>query len=159
MNQLQRDLLQILMAMAGTLGFSLLFNIRGKKLVLAVLGAGISWAFNLLLVNVVPSEPVRYFCCATLSALYGEILARKLKTPATTFFIPTLIPHIPGGALYLTMRLALERQWVPCLVQAFYTFKLALGLAMGLAAVLSVFNAYAVLKRRVEEKRKGAPSK
>lgn len=145
--ELSRALLQICMGMIGTLGFALLYNIRGNKLVLAVLGAGLSWSFNLILTGSVPSEPMRYFLCAAMVALYGEILARRLKTPATTFFIPTLIPHIPGGALYNTMRLALDKQWEACLGQAFYTFKLALALALGLIAVLSVFNAYGVLHR------------
>lgn len=145
--------LQIVMAAVGTLGFALFFNIRGSKLVLAVIGGALSWAVNLVLSDVFASEPFRFFLCAALSALYSEILARKLKTPATTFFIPTLIPHIPGGALYRTMRFALDRQWMACLSQAFYTLKLALGLAMGLTAVLAVFNAYGVLHQYVQKRK------
>lgn len=152
--ELNRALIQILMGMIGTLGFTFLYNIRGKKLLLAVLGAGLSWSFNLILTDSIPSEPMRYFLCAALVALYGEILARKLKTPATTFFIPTLIPHIPGGALYTTMRLALDKQWVACMEQAFYTFRLALALAMGLITVLSVFNAHGVLQRYLASRNK-----
>ncbi len=142
------SLLQIGMSFLGSLGFSLLYHIRGKKLLLAALGGGISWAIYLALAPVLPGEPIRYFLCACFVAFYAEILARLLKTPATTFLIPSMIPHIPGGSLYTTMRYALEKQWQLCLSQAFNTFKLALALALGFVAVLMVFNVIGVLRSR-----------
>ena len=132
-------LLQVLMGAVGTLGFCVLFNIRGKKLPLAVLGAALSWALCVALESVVAGEPMRWFISAMFVAMWAEVLARVLKTPATTFLIPGIIPHIPGGALYNTMRLALERQWSACLSRAFYTLRLALSLAMGIIVVHSVW--------------------
>ena len=101
------DLLQILMGTLGSFGFSVLFNIRKWKLLLAALGGGLSWALYIILERIVPGEFTRYFICAFFVAVYAEFFARKLKTPATTFLIPSIIPHIPGGALYHTMRYAL----------------------------------------------------
>ena len=97
-------MLQILMSFLGSLGFSVLFHVRGSKLFLAALGGALSWGRNLLLELWVPSEPLRYFFSSSFVAVYAEILARALKTPATTLLIPSIIPHIPGGALYHTMR-------------------------------------------------------
>ena len=148
MTELSTAILQIAMSMAGSFGFSLLYHIRGKKLLLAALGGGLSWALHLALAPVLPGEPIRYFLCACFVAFYAEILARILKTPATTFLIPSMIPHIPGGSLYTTMRYALEKQWDLCLSQAFKTFKLALALAMGFVAVLMVFNVIGVFRSR-----------
>jgi len=71
--------------------------------------------------------------------------------PATTFLIPSIIPHIPGGALYHTMRYALQRQWSMCFAQAFYTVKLALGLSLGIVAVLSMLSVYEVMKQTVKK--------
>ena len=141
-------ILQIAMSTVGSFGFSVLYHLRGRKLLLAALGGGLSWAVYLALAPVLPDEPIRYFICACFVAFYAEILARILKTPATTFLIPSMIPHIPGGALYTTMRYALEKQWQPCLNQAFNTFKLALALALGFVAVLTVFNVLNVLRSR-----------
>ena len=135
-------LLQILMGAIGTLGFSILFNLRGKKLFLAVFGAVLSWGLCVALETAVPSEPGRYFISAMFVASWAEILARVQKTPATTFLIPGIIPHIPGGALYNTMRLALERQWGDCLSKAFYTFRLALSLALGMIVVHSLWTLF-----------------
>jgi uncharacterized membrane protein YjjB (DUF3815 family) len=133
-------LLQILMGTIGTLGFSVVFNLRGKKLLLATLGGTLSWTICLLLEGAVSSEPARYFFSAMFVAAYAEVLARIMKTPTTTFLISGIIPHIPGGSLYYTMRFALNRQWTECLSRAFYTLKLAMSLALGMIVVLSLLN-------------------
>ena len=133
-------LLQVLMGLAGSFGFSVLFNVRGTKLIFASLGGAFSWGLYLLAEPVFPSEMFRYFLSSAFVAIYAEILARILKTPATTFLIPSIIPHVPGGALYYTMRYALNRQWAACLSHAVYTISLALGLALGIIAVLSVLG-------------------
>ena len=133
-------LMQILMGTIGTLGFSVVFNLRGKKLLLATLGGTLSWTICLLLEGAVSSEPARYFFSAMFVAAYAEVLARIMKTPTTTFLISGIIPHIPGGSLYYTMRFALNRQWTECLSRAFYTLKLAMSLALGMIVVLSLLN-------------------
>ena len=92
-------LIQILMGGLGTLGFNILFNIRGKKLVLATLGGVISWTVFLTLAPVLPGEALRYFLSAAVITVYGEILARIEKTPTTTFLVPSIVPLIPGSAL------------------------------------------------------------
>ena len=132
--------LQVLMGAIGTFGFCVTFHLRGRKLFLATLGGALSWTVCLLLGNIFDAEPVRYFFSAMFVAAYAEVLARLLKTPTTTFLIPGIIPHIPGSALYHTMRFALNRQWPECLNRALYTLKLALALALGMIVVLSVLN-------------------
>ena len=141
--------LQVLMGWAGSLGFSVLFNVRGIKLFLASLGGALSWALYLMVEPYFPSEMFRYFLSAAFVAVYAEILARMLKTPATTFLIPSIIPHIPGGALYHTMRYALNKEWGACLSQAVYTLSLALGLALGIIAVMSVFGVINVVLNKL----------
>lgn len=143
------ELMQVLTSMAGSFGFSVLYNIRGGKLVWSSLGGALSWGVYVLLAPVFPSEMLRYFFAASLVAIYAEILARVLKTPATTFLIPSIIPCIPGGALYHTMRYALNRQWSACLSQAVYTLSLALGLALGIIAVLSIFGVVHVVLNKL----------
>ena len=143
------DFLQVLMGWAGSLGFSVLFNVRGLKLILASLGGAFSWTLYLLVEPLFPSEMFRYFLSAAFVAFYAEILARILKTPATTFLVPSIIPHVPGGSLYHTMRYALNREWGACLSQAVYTLSLALGLALGIIAVMSAFGVINVVLNKL----------
>lgn len=127
--------MQILMGTLGTFGFNILFNIRGRKLLFATLGGLISWAVFLALEPLLPSEALRYFLSAAVITVYGEALARIEKTPTTTFLVPSIIPLIPGSALYYTMNYALGEQWSQFAEQAFYTLQLALSLAVGIIAV------------------------
>ena len=127
--------LQILMGTLGTFGFNILFNIRGRKLLFATMGGFISWSVFLLLEEAIPSEALRYFISAATITVYGEALARLEKTPTTTFLVPSIIPLIPGSALYYTMNYALGEQWSKFAEQAFYTLQLALSLAVGIIAV------------------------
>ena len=151
-----RDVLQIIMGTLGSFGFSVLFNVKGKKLIIAALGGGLSWSLYLLLEPAVPSEFTRYFISSFFVAVYAEIFARHMRTPATTFLTLAIIPHIPGGALYHTMRYALLREWSECFKQAFYTLKLALGLALGIVAVLSILNVYGIVLKTVKRKKESA---
>lgn len=148
------DILQIIMGTLGSFGFSVLYHIRGRKLLFAALGGGLSWALYLILQPVLPGEFIRYVVCSFFVAAYAEFFARILKTPATTFLIPSIIPHIPGGALYHTMRYALQKQWTVCFSQALYTLKLALGLAIGIVAVLSLLSVVEVIGRPIRSKRR-----
>ena len=146
---------QILMGGLGTLGFNLLFNLRGKKLLLATLGGVISWAVFLALEPLIPGEAMRYFIATAVVTVYGEVLARVEKTPTTTFLVPSVIPLIPGSALYHTMNYALNKQWAAFAQQAFYTLQLALSLAVGIIAVTTLTRLLTALqmKRKLRSSR------
>ena len=93
------QIIQILSGFVGTIGFAILFNVRGKRLVLASLGGFLSWLIFVLLNLHIPSEPICYFIVAFLISTYAEIMARVLKTRTTSFITPSLIPLIPGSSL------------------------------------------------------------
>lgn len=143
---------QILMGTLGTLGFNILFNIRGRKLLFATLGGLISWSVFLLLEPALPSEALRYFVSAAVITVYGEVLARLEKTPTTTFLVPSIIPLIPGSALYYTMNHALGEQWSQFAEQAFYTLQLALSLAVGIIAVTTTARLLTAFVRHLQER-------
>ena len=144
-------LLQILMGCLGTLGFNILFHLRGKKLFLATLGGLLSWAVFLILEPLYDSESIRYLISAAAVTVYGEALARIEKTPTTTFLVPSIIPLIPGSALYYTMNYALNKQWADFLHQAFYTLQLAFSLAVGIIAVTTAVRLLTALKLRLKK--------
>lgn len=128
-------LLQIITGFLGSLGFAILYNIRGKKLITAALGGFMSWSLFLFLGLFIDSEPMRYLIVSMSISLYAEILARVLKTPTTTFIITALIPLIPGGSLYYTMSSAFGGDFDVFLGNAVSTLSLALALAIGVAII------------------------
>ena len=127
-----QEIVQILTAGLGALGYALIYNIRGKKLVMASLGGLLSWTLFVMFSRFIDSEPIKYFLVAALISAYSEIMARVLTTPTTTFIMTALIPLIPGGSLYYTMAYAFESDMNAFLEQAIHTLKLASALALGI---------------------------
>lgn len=138
------DWIQLGTSLTATLAFSVLFHIRGIKLVAAMFGGGLSWALFLLFHHVIEKEAICYFWVAILISLYAEWMATCLKAPVTIFIAPCLIPLVPGASLYYTMKCALEGGWLQFIDKAVHT--LALGSALALGIVVS-----AVLMRLIAE--------
>lgn len=126
-------IIHILSGAIGAVGFALLYNIRGKKLVIACLGGLLSGTlfeiFNVLLKN----EVLAYFIVSMMMAFYAEIMARSIKTPTTTFIATALIPLVPGRALYYTMAYAFEGNPEMFANNGLSTIKIASALALGIA--------------------------
>lgn len=145
--------LQIITAFLGSLGFSVLFNIRRTKLLIAGLGGMLSWSVYLLLGLYFDSDPIRYFFAAIFVTVYAVIFARIKKTPTTSYLVPAFIPLIPGGALYNTMKFALHNDWQSFGDTAVYTIQLALALSAGIIVVASVMRMVHALYRFIFPKK------
>ncbi len=126
------EIIQILAGFVGAIGFAILFNIRGKKLIAAAVGGLLSWLLFVVLGTYIVSEPVRYFIVALIISAYAEIMARLLKSPTTTFITTSLIPLIPGGSLYYTMTHIFQGNMDTFLQKAIYTLQLTSALALGI---------------------------
>jgi len=92
-----------ILSLITTIGFGILFNIKGKKLYYCGIGGGLSWLVFLVCQKMGASNLMCMFVAATLSATYGEIMSRVTKAPATTFVICAIIPLVPGVGMYKTM--------------------------------------------------------
>ena len=147
--------IQVAAAFCGTLGFGFLFNIRGRKLWLAAFGGLLGWLMFLLLEPLVSSEAGRYFIVSATITTYAEIVARIEKTPATTFCIVTLIPLVPGSALYYSMVHVITKDMAQFSGRAFYTVELAAALSLGIVLVSSIFRQISNFKKKRWEKLKG----
>ena len=128
------EVLQILTGSIGSFGFALLFNVRGKRVLVATLGGLLSWLIFLLLSRFIDSEPINYFIVSLLITVYAEVMARVMKTPTTTFITTSLIPLIPGSSLYYTMAYAFQSDMSRFVEKAVYTLELAAALALGVIA-------------------------
>ena len=141
------ELLQVLTGFIGSIGFGILFNIRGKRLLAASLGGLFSWGLFLLLGTLLPDEAVRYFIVAACVSAYCEIMARVMRTPTTTFLMTALIPLIPGGGLYYTMTNAFSGNMDGFMGRGMTTLSLAVALALGVVVTTVVTNVFVKLGR------------
>ena len=141
-------IIQIAASFLGTLGFGILFNIRDKKLCWTAIGGMMAWSLFLFLGLFIQNEAVRYFIVSVCGAVYAEIMARMLKTPASTFSVTILIPLIPGSALYYTTTHALAGACESFAEKAIYTLELSVALALGLVLVTATARYLSIHKQR-----------
>ena len=130
----------------ATLGFGILFNIKGKNLLWAsVTGAigGLVYKFCLYL-NI--NDYVSNFIAALCLSFCAEVLARKYKNPVTTYIVCSLIPLVPGAALYRMMTYALKGALLKALERGCYMIGVAGSLAVGILLVSTVFKIYSRCK-------------
>jgi len=142
------EIIQILAAFVGSLGFAVLFNIRGRRLVAAACGGLLSWLLFVVINNFIKNEPIVYLIVACAISIYAEIMARLLKTPTTAFITGSLIPLIPGGSLYYTMVHAFSGDYEAFLPKAVYTLQLASALALGIIVSTTLARAVNRLKTK-----------
>ncbi|MDS0526365.1 threonine/serine exporter family protein [Clostridium sp. SHJSY1] len=96
-------IIETLFSVIASMGFGIIFNIKGKKLLFASLGGGVSWFFYTLGLRLGFSDIFSLFISSIFFSIYSEIFARILKTPVTTLVICCLIPLVPGAGMYNTM--------------------------------------------------------
>ncbi len=135
-----RAVLELVTASLGSLGYALLFNVRGRRLLPAALGGLLAWGVYLAAMALWPSAPLCYLIASAAFTLYAELLARCLKTPATTFLVASAIPLIPGGSLYRTMEYALQGDAAAFLRQGLSTLLLAAAIAAGILLMTAIFD-------------------
>jgi uncharacterized membrane protein YjjB (DUF3815 family) len=90
-------------ALLSSLGFGIIFNIRGKNLFFASLGGGLAWFLYSISINYGFSMLFALFMGSLVCSVYSEVMARILKTPVTIFMICAIIPLVPGAGMYYTM--------------------------------------------------------
>ncbi len=95
--------IQLLSGAAACVGFSIWFRVRGWKIVWCAFGAFLSWGAYLLAYHLYPSAFAATLLASFLCGLYGQIMARINKSPATIFTTICILPLIPGSSLYYTM--------------------------------------------------------
>lgn len=146
----EKYFVMILTAAIGTAGYCLNVNVKRNKIIYGCIGGVLSTflycvfveaGFSLLLQNLIPAAAVTF---------YAEVLARVVKAPATVFLIPSIIPLVPGGRLYYTMRAIVDGEAADARVYAMETIVIALGIAVGIVVVSLVF--YHISHKRVQFK-------
>lgn len=133
-------IIQILSGILGSIGFALVFNLKRDKLPYIIFGSGMGWAIylifyyfteNLFLSNIAASV----FCTAS-----AEILARWRKAPTTLFLLIHIIPLVPGGSLYRTMRSFVIKDQQAFTQNGMNTLYVSAGIAVGILIVTSVIH-------------------
>ena len=136
-----------------TFGFGILFNIKGKKLLFAALGGGLSWYCYSLPLSLGLSEVSSLFISALVFSTYSEVLARIFKTPVTSFVICALFPLVPGSGMYYTMLATINGDLQNAVHLGINTLANAGTLALGVIFISTITSLILRVKRNYSSKR------
>ena len=150
-----RVIIQLCAAFLGAMGFALLFNTKKEKILPASFGGVLEWGIYLLCARYMDGIFVPCLIASAFCALYAEVLARGLKAPATVFFVPSIVPMIPGSGLYYAMSYAVQKDWGMARKQGFLTAQYALGIALGISLVWALIHMLRVISAEIRQ-RKGS---
>ena len=141
---MNQELISVISAFFGSLGFSIIYNIRGLRIWIPAIGGAVFWAVYLIFLHFINNEFLGFFFVAILITIYSEIWARILKTPST------VIPLIPGGSLYYAMDAALRHDMPQFFLKAQAAVGLAVALAAGIMAVTSMQHLISALIKMIK---------
>lgn len=145
-------LIESLACAVGCIGFSFLFNVRGKGLILCIIGAIICWGVYVLVLMMGGNDNAAMLIGSIVAAIYAEIMARVRKCPAIGFLVLALLPLIPGSSLYYTMNYAVRGDMAMFASKGMSTIVLAGLMAAGVLLVSTSVRMWLVWK--MEHKKK-----
>ncbi|WP_272508987.1 threonine/serine exporter family protein [Clostridium ganghwense] len=138
--------LNSLYALIATLGFAVLFNIKGKNILFASIGGSVGWFVYLLTLTYSPSKIFAMFLASIALSIYSEIMARVLKAPVTIFMICAIIPLVPGSGMYYTMLESIKGNIDKSLSLGLETLSIAVSIAAATILVASITNVIIAIK-------------
>ncbi len=141
-------MIETLGAFLATLGFGVMFNIKGSKLIAAAIGGALGYFIYDCCLSLGFGDPLSFFIASAGFTIYGEILARRLKTPVTLFIVCALIILVPGGGMYRTMLAIIQGNLDSAVQIGLSSLASAGSLALGTIFISSLSRALFTLKKR-----------
>ena len=128
-------IVQTLTALMSSLGFSLTYRLRRRLLLPAAVGGLCGRFIYLFCAWRMAGVFTPCLAASAVSALYAEIMARVFKAPVTVFFLPAVVPLIPGSSLYYAMSAAVRGDWSAARSYGALTVMYSLAISAGMSLV------------------------
>lgn len=124
--------IQILLSFVATMCFGVIFNAPIKVLPWCGLAGSIGWTLYYTMSNQGIDAVQASFLAAFIVSVVAHFLARKFKMPMIVFSVSGIIPLVPGGIAYNSMRSIIELNYMLGLEYAMRAFMVSGSVAMGL---------------------------
>ncbi|TDT63678.1 threonine/serine exporter family protein [Fonticella tunisiensis] len=131
---------ELILAFLGSFFPAVLFNIERKNLIWAGLSGAIGWGIYVLLYKITGGVVMAIFVGAVCVGIYGEAMARILKTPASVFTVPGIFPLVPGITAYNTVLAIVEDRIRDAYDKGIETIASAGAIAFGIILSTAVFK-------------------
>ena len=148
MRYLYAQLPVLIASIVGTVGFGMLFKMRGKHLIYISIFGFLSYAVYLAVLFLGYSELIAAFASAATIALLSEIFARVFKAPTVIFTIVGIVSIVPGSSLYYSMRNLLLRDLDGFFASLKSACTITAGIVFGIVAISALMKLLTSFKRK-----------
>lgn len=136
----QNLLVNLIASFFTSIGFAIMFNTNKRHLVyIGFAGLG-TYAVYYTFLYFLSSVFWAAFISSVFVALYAEIVARVRRAPTIIFLLTGIVPTVPGGSLYYTMRNLILNDFDKALLKLIETLEVGLGIAGGIVSVSIIFG-------------------
>lgn len=146
------ELIRILTATLGTLGFALVFRVRHWHLFWATAGGTLSWIAYIITTHVGGGIFLSSLVGALTVCLWSELMARWRKAPASIYLIPGIVPLLPGSALYYAMEGAIYSDMAVFTQRGIDALLASLGIAGGILIASEIVRIVLMVRYKAEKK-------
>lgn len=130
----------ILAASLASIGFAIVFKIHSKHFFSIAIGGGLSWLSYLIFYHFTSNDTISIFFASFTITVFSEIIARINKAPSSIFYIPSMIPLIPGGNLYYFFSYYLQQDFKNCSFYGSLLLRQSLAIVLGTITVYTIFT-------------------
>ena len=128
---------QIIAAVAGTIGFSVLYSVPRAYYPYCGFIGGAGWfLYCLLIPNCSPPEAT--LLAAILVVLLSRLFAVKERCPVTIFLISGMFPLVPGGGIYWTAYYIVTGEMELAAQKGFTAVKVAVAIVLAIVFVFQL---------------------
>lgn len=128
---------QVIAAVAGTIGFSVLYSVPKAYYPYCGLIGGAGWLLYCLLTTECSSPEATLFA-AILVVLLSRLFAVKERCPVTIFLISGIFPLVPGGGIYWTAYYIVTGEMELAAEKGFAAVKVAVAIVLAIVFVFQL---------------------
>ena len=123
---------QLIISFFATACFGVIFNAPTKAIPTCGFVGAIGWGIYYLMADYGLDEVRASFIGAFIVSLVAHYAARKFRMPMIELSVSGIIPLVPGGIAYNTMRNIMELDYIMGLQNGLRAFMISGAIAMGL---------------------------
>lgn len=136
--------IQLISCTIACVGFAIWFQVKGKQVIYAGIGAFFTWLVYALLFDLWGSNFIATLVGAVFVAGYAQIMARVNKAPATIFLTASVFPLVPGPNLYYMMYAIVMEEPAAAKSEALTLLITCLGIVFGFL-IVEIINKYSLI--------------
>jgi uncharacterized membrane protein YjjB (DUF3815 family) len=136
--------IQLISCTIACVGFAIWFQVKGKQVIYAGIGAFFTWLVYALLFDLWGSNFIATLVGAVFVAGYAQIMARVNKAPATIFLTASVFPLVPGPNLYYMMYAIVMEEPEAAKSEALTLLITCLGIVFGFL-IVEIINKYSLI--------------